>query len=80
MSLFGSCVVSGSTAHIPDVYLLAKRLIDGGPLPRKAETDALHISAAAVSGMDFLLTWNCKHIANAEMQKVDSEDFARCWF
>ena len=65
-------ILSGMSelALVPDVYLLAERLIDDGPLPRKAETDALHISAAAVGGMDFLLTWNCKHIANAEMQQA----------
>jgi hypothetical protein len=55
-------------ALVPDVYILAEKLINVGPIPRKAETDALHIAASAVSGMDFLLTWNCKHIANATMQ------------
>jgi len=34
-------------------------------IPRKAGTDAVHIALAAVHGVDFLLTWNCKHIANA---------------
>ena len=42
--------------------LLASRLI-----PVKAETDAAHIATAAVYGMDFLLTWNCRHIANASI-------------
>ena len=36
-------------------------------LPQKAVTDAAHIAIAAVHGMHFLLTWNCAHIANAEM-------------
>jgi len=31
----------------------------------KAQNDALHIAIAAVHGMEFLVTWNCKHIANA---------------
>lgn len=39
-----------------------------GPLPAKAEADAAHIALAAVHGVEYLLTWNCKHIANAEMQ------------
>jgi hypothetical protein len=30
--------------------------------------DAIHIAAATVHGMDYLLTWNCKHIANAQIQ------------
>jgi hypothetical protein len=38
------------------------------PLPAKAEADAAHIALAAVHGVEYLLTWNCKHIANAEMQ------------
>jgi hypothetical protein len=36
-------------------------------LPPKASTDAVHIALAALHGMHFLLTWNCTHIANAEM-------------
>jgi predicted nucleic acid-binding protein len=42
-------------------------LIRGGPLPEKAARDAAHIALAAVHGMHFLLTWNCTHIANAQM-------------
>jgi len=47
---------------------LARLLIEKGPIPEKAEIDALHIAVATANGMDYLLTWNCKHIANAEMQ------------
>lgn len=52
-----------------DVYELAGQLIKHVPLPPKAGTDALHIAIAAVNGMDFLLTWNCTHIANAEFRE-----------
>lgn len=45
----------------------ARTLVEQGPLPEKATVDALHIAVAMVHGMDYLLTWNCKHIANAEM-------------
>lgn len=55
-------------AVIQDAVDLAKTLFDKGPLPTKAAVDALHIAIATVHGMDYLLTWNCKHIANAEMQ------------
>lgn len=48
-----------------DAKALAKDLMKSGPLPKKAAVDALHIGVAAVHGMDFLLTWNCTHIANA---------------
>ena len=47
---------------------LARALVEKGPIPEKAAVDALHIAVATVHGMDYLLTWNCKHIANAEMQ------------
>jgi len=43
---------------------LASNLLVKGVLPAKAARDALHIAVATVHGMDFLLTWNCKHIAN----------------
>ena len=46
---------------------LARSLVEKGPIPEKAKVDALHIAVAASNGMDYLLTWNCKHIANAEM-------------
>lgn len=51
-----------------EVIALAEALIQRGPLPPKAATDAVHIAVAAVHGVDYLLTWNCKHIANAEMR------------
>lgn len=48
---------------------LTEKLLGEGVVPRKAATDAAHIAVAAVGGMDFLLTWNCKHIANARMMR-----------
>jgi len=53
-----------------DCVSLARTLVESGPIPEKATVDALHIAIATVHGMDYLLTWNCKHIANAEMQKA----------
>jgi len=51
---------------------LAQKLVDQGPIPEKAAVDALHIAIAVVNGMDYLLTWNCSHIANASMRtKID---------
>jgi hypothetical protein len=44
---------------------LRAELLRRAALPRKAELDALHIAVAAVHGLDYLLSWNCKHIANA---------------
>ena len=51
-----------------DAVALARALIDDGAVPEKAAEDALHIALATVHGMDYLLTWNCRHIANAEMR------------
>src|SRR4029079_13809895 len=48
----------------PECDALAENLLMKGGLPRKAATDAFHIAVAAVHRMDFLLTWNCRHIAN----------------
>jgi predicted nucleic acid-binding protein len=44
---------------------LTRALLSSRLIPAKAETDAAHVATAAVHGMDFLLTWNCRHIANA---------------
>ena len=49
---------------VPEVTALARRLIEGHALPSREITDAAHIAAAAVYGMDVLLTWNCRHMAN----------------
>lgn len=51
-----------------DVQGLAAQFLSRSNLPPKARVDAIHIAAATVHGMDYLLTWNCKHIANAQIQ------------
>jgi hypothetical protein len=52
---------------------LAEQLLGSSNLPAKADVDAVHIAAATVHGMDYLLTWNCKHIANAQIQRKLAE-------
>src|ERR1700722_7902147 len=47
---------------------LAQALLEQVPLPERAAVDALHIAVATVHGMDYLLTWNCTHIANAALR------------
>jgi hypothetical protein len=49
---------------------LAEQLVMGVPLPQKADVDALHIAVAAINGMDYLLTWNCRHIANVTLRSA----------
>ena len=51
-----------------DVNALAEALLAGVPLPEKAAIDALHISVTAVNGVEYLLTWNCKHIGNPSLR------------
>lgn len=55
---------------VEDAYELAAAFIAEGALPIAAEDDATHIALAAVHGMDYLLTWNCRHIDNAETKPV----------
>jgi len=51
------------------VRSLAAQFLSRSNLPPKASDDAVHIAAATVHGLDYLLTWNCKHIANAQIQR-----------
>lgn len=57
--------------HDAHANFLATQLIQSCCLPEKANADASHIAVAAVFRMDYLLTWNCSHLANASLlQKV----------
>ncbi|MEA2711180.1 MAG: hypothetical protein QOF78_3781 [Phycisphaerales bacterium] len=47
---------------------LAMDLISESALPAKAQVDAYHVGIAATSGIEFLLTWNCRHLANAALR------------
>ncbi len=68
-----------SLADIPELPVdeemeqLAIRLITEGGVPSSAEADALHITIAVVHGIDYLLTWNCRHINNAAMKSTIRE-------
>jgi hypothetical protein len=56
----------------PEVEPLARQLLDAGALPAKARLDALHLAMATVHRMSYLLTWNCKHLANASLwRRID---------
>ena len=56
---------------VDGVAELAAALIKGVPLPRRAAADAAHIAVAAYHRIDFLLTWNLAHIANAGGASAD---------
>jgi hypothetical protein len=50
------------------VDALAEVFLSAGPLPQKAKADAVHLAFASVYKMDYLITWNFKHLANAVIQ------------
>ncbi len=52
----------------PEADRLAAKLLAQMVLPAKAAIDAQHIAIAVVNGLDYLLTWNCTHIANATLR------------
>ncbi|MGD9855498.1 MAG: type II toxin-antitoxin system VapC family toxin [Planctomycetaceae bacterium] len=64
----------GLTEEVND---LAQAIMDSGLLPQKATRDAVHIAIAAVHHVDILLTWNCRHIANAAIMKELDEVVAQ---
>jgi predicted nucleic acid-binding protein len=51
----------------PDVVRIGQEILSRAILPPNAQVDALHIAVAAFHAVDYLLTWNCKHIANAQI-------------
>ena len=60
-----------------DVISVAEDILLAGIVPQKAADDAFHIACAAMHRMDFLLTWNCKHIANPHNRKRIRSQLAR---
>jgi hypothetical protein len=57
----------------PEAGVLGQAILASGVLPSSAARDAVHVAVAAVHGVDYLLTWNCKHLANAQiMRKIES--------
>ena len=54
----------------PSAAQLARTVATALRLPRRAAADAVHIATAAFHSIDFLLTWNSTHIANAELRPI----------
>lgn len=74
------CGVSAVDASIPNVTELASLLMRGHAVPDSESTDAIHIAAAAVYGMDVLLTLNCKHMANPVTLPVTATIIAKAGY
>jgi hypothetical protein len=56
---------------------LAQALVTKGPIPAKCSEDALHIALASTNAMDYLLTWNFRHINNARTKSDVARIVAR---
>jgi hypothetical protein len=52
-----------------DAETLTQAIIAAGILPPHAFPDAAHVAVSAVHKIDYLLTWNCKHLANAQIAR-----------
>ncbi len=52
-----------------DAKALTKAIMAAGMLPQYAFPDAAHVAVSAVHAVDYLLTWNCKHLANAQIAR-----------
>lgn len=61
-NVLGDCKVLLATE---EAVVLGQEIIEKYFLPAKSLVDAIHIALSAIYEMDYLLTWNCKHIANA---------------
>ena len=57
---------------------VANAIMESGLLPQRAARDAVHMAVSSVHGIDILLTWNCRHIANATIMKELGQIVAEC--
>lgn len=69
MEEIGGFPVLAATTEAED---LTRAIVKGGAIPKQAVRDAAHIAVAAVNNMDYLLTWNCRHLANAQIIRLVS--------
>ena len=60
-----------------DAESLTQAILALGVIPSRAVRDAAHIAVAAVHEIDYLLTWNCKHLANAQIMRRIARECAR---
>jgi hypothetical protein len=64
-----ACLASQEAAVSADAQELARLFLSTGCLPPKAARDAVHLAVATAIAADYLLTWNCRHLANAQILK-----------
>jgi len=61
-----------------EVERLAAEFLSTGSLPATARSDAVHLAAASIARADYLLTWNCRHLANAQILRRIEREATRC--
>jgi len=66
MALIGELPVLEATEQ---AERLTEAIVVDGAIPVRAVRDAAHVAVAAVNDVDYLLTWNCKHLANAQIMR-----------
>lgn len=52
----------------PEAAVLAADIITKLRLQNRAHADALHVGIAAINGVEYLLTWNCRHLTNVVLR------------
>ncbi|MFV1965240.1 MAG: type II toxin-antitoxin system VapC family toxin [Pirellulaceae bacterium] len=65
---------------LPEAEALTAAIIEAGILPEKAVRDAAHIAVATAHGVEYLLTWNCTHLANAQISRRVARVFSEHGF
>ena len=55
---------------VAEVNALAERYFRAIDIPRKAQADAYHLALAVWHGMDYMVSWNCTHIASGRVQRI----------
>ena|SRR5665213_563840 len=61
-----------------EVESLAAEFLSTGSLPATARSDAVHLASASIARADYLLTWNCRHLANAQILRRLEREAIRC--
>jgi hypothetical protein len=51
----------------PQIEIISDEIMDRAILPPKASVDSVHIAVTAFHGIEYLMTWNCRHLANARI-------------
>lgn len=63
-----------------DIKETAISFLQTGAIPETMRPDAIHLAAALHAGADYLLTWNCRHLANAHvLRRLEREAVVRQW-